>query len=51
MSVLLTGIVVVQIVCHTPKTIINCYECYQVGVPSTININYNKSRRTEGCDL
>ena len=30
MTALLTGIVLVQIVCHTPRTIINVYESYQV---------------------
>ena len=30
MTALLTGIVVVLVVCHTPKAIINIYECYQV---------------------
>ena len=31
MTALLTGIVLVLIICHTPKTIINVYESYQVG--------------------
>ena len=30
MTALLTGIVLVLIICHTPKTIINLYESYQV---------------------
>ena len=30
MIALLTGIVVVLVVCHTPKTVIDIYECYQV---------------------
>ena len=30
MTALLTGIVLVLIICHTPKTIINVYESYQV---------------------
>ena len=30
MTALLSGVVVVLVVCHTPKTIINIYECYQV---------------------
>ena len=32
MTALLTGIVLVLIICHTPKTIINVYESYQVRV-------------------
>ena len=30
MTALLTGVVLVLIICHTPKTIINVYESYQV---------------------
>ena len=30
MTALLTGIVVVLVVCHLPKAIMNVYECYQV---------------------
>jgi len=30
MTALLSGVVVVLILCHTPKTIINMYESYQV---------------------
>ena len=30
MIALLSGVVVVLIVCHTPKAVINIYECYQV---------------------
>ena len=30
MVALLTGVVVVLVVCHTPKTIINLYECYHI---------------------
>jgi len=30
MIALLTGIVVVLVVCHTPKTVIDIYECYQM---------------------
>lgn len=33
MSALLTGIVVVLVICHSPKTIINMLESYQVDVP------------------
>ena len=32
MIALLSGVVVVLIVCHTPKTVINIYESYQVGI-------------------
>ena len=32
MSALLTGIVVVLVICHSPKTIINMLESYQVDV-------------------
>ena len=31
MTALLSGVVVVLVVCHTPKTVINIYECYQVN--------------------
>ena len=31
MTALLSGVVVVLVVCHTPKTVINLYECYQVN--------------------
>ena len=31
MTALLSGVVIVLIVCHTPKTVINIYECYQVN--------------------
>ena len=31
MTALLSGVVVVLVVCHTPKTVINIYECYQVS--------------------
>ena len=39
MTALLTGIVLVLIICHTPKTIINVYESYQVeqGSPELRN--------------
>ena len=30
MTALLTGVVVVLVVCHFPKAIMNVYECYQV---------------------
>merc|ERR1711872_98221 len=30
MTALLSGVVLVLILCHTPKTIINCYESYQM---------------------
>ena len=30
MTALLTGIVVVLVICHLPKAIMNVYECYQV---------------------
>ena len=30
MVALLTGVVVVLVICHTPKTIINLYECYHI---------------------
>lgn len=30
MTALLSGVVVVLIICHTPKTVVNMYECYQV---------------------
>ena len=30
MTALLSGIVVVLIICHLPKTVVNMYECYQV---------------------
>ena len=47
MTALLTGIVVVLVVCHTPKAIINIYECYQVtnksGGESEKNILDEKS--------
>merc|ERR1719300_1738637 len=32
MIALLSGIVLVLIVCHSPKTVINIYECYQMIV-------------------
>ena len=32
MTALLSGVVVVLVVCHTPKTVINIYECYQVKI-------------------
>ena len=32
MTALLTGIVVVLVICHLPKAIMNVYECYQVIV-------------------
>jgi hypothetical protein len=32
MTALLSGVVVLLIVCHLPKTIINMYESYQVSV-------------------
>ena len=32
MSALLTGIVVVLVICHTPKTFVNLFESYQVSV-------------------
>ena len=31
MTALLSGVVVVLVVCHTPRTVINIYECYQVN--------------------
>ena len=30
MTALLTGIVVVLVICHFPKAMMNVYECYQV---------------------
>ena len=30
MVALLTGVVVVLVICHTPRTVINLYECYHV---------------------
>ena len=35
---LLTGVVLVLIICHTPKTIINVYESYQVLIHSVVCI-------------
>ena len=32
MTALLSGVVLVLILCHTPKTIINVYESYQVNI-------------------
>ena len=31
MTALLSGVVMVLVVCHTPRTVINIYECYQVN--------------------
>ena len=31
MTALLSGVVLVMVLCHTPKTIINAYESYQVS--------------------
>jgi hypothetical protein len=31
MTALLSGVVLVLILCHTPKTIVNTYESYQVN--------------------
>ena len=39
MTALLTGIVLVLIICHTPKTIINVYESYQVRVWDSLDRN------------
>ena len=33
MTALLSGVVLVLILCHTPKTIVNTYESYQVYTP------------------
>jgi hypothetical protein len=30
MTALLSGVVLVLVLCHTPKTIVNTYESYQV---------------------
>ena len=35
MIALLSGVVLVLIVCHTPKTVINIYESYQVSCSFT----------------
>ena len=46
MTALLSGVVVVLILCHTPKTIINMYESYQVR-----NKNVEKNIYIEKCIL
>jgi hypothetical protein len=33
MTALLSGVVLVLVLCHTPKTIVNTYESYQVENP------------------
>ena len=38
MTALLTGIVVVLVVCHLPKAIVNVYECYQVRITTNMII-------------
>ena len=43
MTALLSGVVVVLVVCHTPKTVINIYECYQVRYTL---MNSGKYRKT-----
>ena len=35
MTALLTGIVLVLVICHSPKAVINIYECYQVNTDSS----------------
>ena len=41
MIALLSGVVMVLIVCHLPKTIINIYESYQVNCTNANNILLN----------
>ena len=41
MIALLSGVVMVLIVCHLPKTVINIYESYQVNCINTNNILLN----------
>ena len=41
MIALLSGVVMVLIICHLPKTVINIYESYQVNCTNTNNILLN----------
>jgi len=44
MTALLSGVVVVLIICHTPKTVVNMYECYQMIVFGSLKYKPSWSR-------
>ena len=39
MTALLTGIVLVLVICHSPKAVINIYECYQVNTDTNSSLS------------
>jgi hypothetical protein len=43
MTALLTGVVMVMVVCHTPKVVMNIYECYMVCAAVVTEIVFSSS--------